>query len=522
MASTRLVLHSEDRTGAVAETPSCVRLTPDDGDISDYLHDESKLTSHGAASLAVPASLDQLRQVMRWHAQGGHRVAVSGSRTGVAGGAVPERGTHIVSLAALRGVVSVDETGEPPTATVLGGTWLSEFTTYLAAHHPTLAFPVDPTETSASLGGMVATNAGGARTYRFGAMREWVEGLTVELPSGRTLTLRRGGGEGPDGTLVLEDGGDARRLEIAPIPKPPTKNAIGYGFFPGRDAIDLWIGAEGTLGVVSEVTVRLQRQGESRLGYLQFFAQVPTAFAFVRALRAEPAIKTTAIEFLDARSQALARESGKPSVDRVLQFAGDAVCSVFTEIGYESEEELVEIADRLSQLVSEAGGDPDASLAGANEGELKDIRAFRHAVPERINAIIAQRRDRYPGLHKIATDMAVPDEALDWVFNRYQVILGAEELDFAAFGHVGNNHFHVNILPRNEEELARAKACYAVLAREIVARGGCVAAEHGIGRIKKSFLPVQYAPEVMESLRAVKRWADPEWRLNPGILIDPS
>ncbi len=522
MASTGVVLHSEDRAGEVSGPPSCVRLAPDDGDIADYLHDESKLASHGAASLAVPASLDELRQVMRWHAQEGHRVAVSGSRTGVAGGAVPEPGTHIVSLATLRGIVSVNETIEPPTATVLAGTWLNEFTAYLAAHHPTLAFPVDPTETSASLGGMVATNAGGARTYRFGAMREWVEGLTVELPSGRTLTLRRGGGEGSDRTLVLEDGDAVRRLAIAPIPKPPTKNAIGYGFLPGRDAIDLWIGAEGTLGVVSEVTVRLQRQGEARLGYLQFFAKVPTAFAFVRALRAEPAIKTTAIEFLDARSQALARESGKPAVDRVLQFAGDAVCSVFTEIGYESEEDLVEIADVLFRLVSAAGGDPDSSLAGANEGELKDIRAFRHAVPERINAIIAQRRERHPGLHKIATDMAVPDEALDWVFNRYQEILGAEGLDFAAFGHVGNNHFHVNILPRDEEELARAKGCYAVLAREIVARGGCVAAEHGIGRIKKSFLPVQYAPEVMESLRAVKRWADPEWRLNPGVLIDPS
>jgi D-lactate dehydrogenase (cytochrome) len=86
---------------------------------------------------------------------------------------------------------------------------------------------------------------------------------------------------------------------------------------------------------------------------------------------------------------------------------------------------------------------------------------------------------------------------------------------------VGNNHFHVNILPRDEEELARAKRCYAGLATEIVARGGCVAAEHGIGRIKKGFLPVQYAPEIMEALRAVKRWVDPGWRLNPGVLLDP-
>jgi D-lactate dehydrogenase (cytochrome) len=208
-------------------------------------------------------------------------------------------------------------------------------------------------------------------------------------------------------------------------------------------------------------------------------------------------------------------------VDRVLQFAGDASCSVFAEIGYRDDDELSHIADRLADLVAAAGGDPDQSLAGAGEGELKDIRAFRHAVPERINAIIAQRRERHPGLHKIATDMAVPDASLGWVFSRYQEILGQAGLDFAAFGHVGNNHFHVNILPRDEAELATAKACYAVLAEEIVARGGCVSAEHGVGRIKKGFLPIQYSPEIMAAFRAVKRWVDPEWRLNRGILIDP-
>ena len=516
------LLSATDEVGAVDTAPDCVRLAPDDGAIADYLHDESKLASHGAGSLAVPQTLSELRQVLRWHAQAHHVVAVSGARTGVAGGAVPDPGAHVVSLDALRGVIAVHADREPPTAEVLAGTSLRELNEYLAVHHPGLVFPVDPTESSASIGGMVATNAGGARTFRFGAMRDWVTRLTVELPSGRTLDVSRDDHAGPDGALTLVDGEDSRVLTIPPIPKPATKNAVGYGFTAERAPLDLWIGAEGTLGVVSEVELRLQRQHEERLGYLQFFADAETAFAFVTRLRADRSLKTTAIEFLDARSHALAKESAKPAVDRVLQFASESSCSVFAEIGYETEEELAKIADRLSIYVGEVHGDAEMALAGANEGELKDIRAFRHAVPERINAIIAQRREHHPGLHKIATDMAVPDESLGWVFDRYQEVLGAAGLDFAVFGHVGNNHFHVNILPRDEEELARAKACYAVLAREIVARGGCVAAEHGIGRIKKSFLSVQYPPEVMASMRAVKRWVDPEWRLNPGILIDPS
>ncbi len=138
-------LIARDLVGVVASPPACVRVAPGDDEIADYLHDESKLASRGVGSLAVPETLDELRQVLAWHAGSGHVVAVSGSRTGVTGGAVPEPGAHVVSLAALRGVLAVDESHDPPTATVLAGTWLSDFTRYLAAHHPTLSFPVDPT-----------------------------------------------------------------------------------------------------------------------------------------------------------------------------------------------------------------------------------------------------------------------------------------------------------------------------------------------------------------------------------------
>lgn len=501
--------------------PACVRLAPNAADIADYLHDESKLASAGVSSLAVPHSLAELRAVICWHAAGHHLVSLSGTRTGLTGGAVPETGAHLVSLAELRGVLRVEAEGDVPTATVLGGTWLSELTAYLATHHPGLVFPVDPTETSASLGGMVSTNAGGARSYRFGSMRPWVQGLTVELASGRTLYLTRGVQRAEGGRLYLRDGDDERRLEIGGIPKPSTKNAIGPGFEIDGDALDLFVGAEGTLGVVSEVTLRLFRSHESRMGFLQFFAEASQAFAFVNALRAAQSLRTTAMEFLDARSHALARESGKASVDRVLHIAPTNSCSVFVEIAYDGDDELATIVERLEEMVIGAGGDTTLSLAGATEGDLKDIRAFRHAVPERVNAIIAERREQHPGLHKIATDMSVRDADLSWIFGMYQERLTAAGLDFAVFGHVGNNHFHVNILPRDEGEVERAKAIYAGFAHDVVARGGAVAAEHGIGRIKKGFLAVQYDAVTMDALRAVKRWADPEWRLNRGVLLDP-
>ncbi|MEZ5421222.1 MAG: FAD-binding oxidoreductase [Vicinamibacterales bacterium] len=368
---------------------------------------------------------------------------------------------------------------------------------------------------------MVGTNAAGSRAFRFGATRDWVVGLTVELASGRTLEIRRGVDRAEGDRLTLVDGPDRRVVHLPAIPKPHTKNSIGYGFTADGDVVDLFIGSEGTLGIVSEVILRLAPSTEPRLAFLQCFAAPAQAFALVRALRADRTLRTTAIEFLDARSHALAGETGKPEVARVLAHAPAGSCSVFAEFGYDDEAGLDAAVARVLAHVAEAGGDEAAGLAGVDDQVLRDIRVFRHAVPERINAIIAGRRETHPTLHKIATDMAVEDPDLGWVYDLYSTRLTAAGLDHAIFGHAGNNHFHVNILPRDEGELATGRAIYAEFAAAIVARGGAVSAEHGIGRIKKHFLPVQYAAATLDAMRRAKRWLDPDWRLNPGVLIDP-
>ncbi len=515
------VLEARDLTGPVTAMPGCVRVAPEAAAASDLLHDESRMAATAVASVAEPGTVHELRQVMRWHAGHAHLVTVSGARTGVAGGAVPDASTHLVSVAQLRGIVDLDLQANPPWVRVLAGTTLRELHAALATRAPGFTLPLDPTETSASLGGMVATNAAGSRAFRFGATRDWVEGLTVELASGRTLDVRRGRDRADGDTVVVADGDDRRTAHLPAIPKPHTKNSIGYGFAPDGDVLDLFIGSEGTLGVVTEVTLRLDPSGDSRLAFLQCFATPAQAFALVEALRGDSALRTTAIEFLDARSHELARETGKPEVTRVLANAPAGSCSVFAEFGYDDEAGLDATIERVVTHVAAAGGDEAAGLAGTDDQVLRDIRVFRHAVPERINATIAQRREQHPTLHKIATDMAVEDKDLRWVYDLYTTRLTAAGLDHAVFGHAGNNHFHVNILPKDDGELRRAKAIYAEFAAAIVARGGCVSAEHGIGRIKKHFLPVQYGAVTLDGMRAAKRWLDPGWRLNPGVLVDP-
>lgn len=514
-------LETRDLIGSAAAVPASLRLAPDPAAIADLLHDESRTTATGVASVAEPGTLDELRQVLRWHADRGHAVTVSGARTGVAGGAVPDASTHLVSLSRLRGVTALDLHATQPAIRALAGTTLRELQSALTEQAPGWALPLDPTEAGASVGGMVATNASGARSFRFGSTRDWVAGLTVELASGRTLTLTRGVDRADGDALTLVDGGAPRTVHLPAIPKPHTKNSIGYGFAPGGDALDLLVGSEGTLGLVSEVTFRLMPIEESRLAFLQCLATPAQAFDLVAALRGDRALRTTALEFLDARSHELARETGKPEVARVLAHAPAGSCSIFAEFGYQDEDALEATIERVLAHVAAVGGDEAAGLAGVDDQVLRDIRAFRHAVPERINATIAERRAQHPALHKIATDMAVEDKDLRWVYDLYTTRLTAAGLDHAVFGHAGNNHFHVNILPRDEDELRRAKAIYAEFAAALVARGGCVSAEHGIGRIKKPFLTVQYDASTLDAMRAIKRWLDPDWRLNPGVLIDP-
>jgi D-lactate dehydrogenase (cytochrome) len=141
-------------------------------------------------------------------------------------------------------------------------------------------------------------------------------------------------------------------------------------------------------------------------------------------------------------------------------------------------------------------------------------------LPEAVNAIIGQRKAAYPGLHKVGTDMAVPDDQLHNVFAMYRRDLAASGIDSVVFGHIGDNHLHVNLLPRDINELELAKTLYQGWAELVVKMGGAVAAEHGIGRIKKRMLELQYSQSTLDLMRQVRKAFDPQGLLAPGVLVD--
>jgi D-lactate dehydrogenase (cytochrome) len=382
---------------------------------------------------------------------------------------------------------------------------------------------VDTTERSAQIGGTVATNASGARTLYYGPTRQWVKAITVVTADTRLLHLKRGQVQAREGILkYVDENGASRTLLIPDLSIPRTKHTAGYHLKSDMDALDLFIGSEGTLGVITDVNLKLIPKPANRLFLTLFPEEEMQVLELVRACLGHPGLDLLALEYIGPRALRLLRERGRASgvgMD-IARLPGEARTALYAELVFADEGRLDRLYAELQKLLQAAGIDPENSWAGLNERTMDEMKNLRHAVPETVNTIIGERKRRIPELHKVGTDMAVPHHALSAVMQLYRQELEKRQLDYVIFGHIGDGHLHVNILPENRDELDEAKSVYMDFAREVVKLGGSVAAEHGIGRLKKPFLALQHSEAELEAMRQVKRALDPDCVLNPGVLFD--
>ncbi len=512
---------------------------------NDLLGDESKLRAANIDALYLPSTIEEVV----WAVQDIHgknkKCVVSAGRTGIAGGAVPVDGGSIISLDGISSFLAVGMDGEEYYVRVEPGMSLALLTGLLmkkdferctdltdaeqksveqitADADLQIWFPVNPTETSAHIGGIVATNASGARTYRWGATREWVRAIDVVLADGRLIKIRRGEITAENGLFQLVQlDGSTIEIQIADFSLPTTKATLGYPLKHDMDLIDLFIGSEGTLGIIVGVELRLIQKTSSVIGVLVTVPEEPTALRLVDAARNRQDLRLDAIEYFDADALRLLKE--KKELDGAGSHIPDLPswdgCGIYFEFSG-TEEETEEACIPLEEMLEEFGLSLDDTWAAMEPSEMAAQRLFRHALPEAVNSIIGQRKREYPGLHKVGTDMAVPDDKLSAVFAVYREGLQQSGIDSVVFGHIGDNHVHVNLLPKNMEELARAKELYLGWAEKVVQMGGAVAAEHGIGRMKKAMLMVQYPEEMLDSMRAVRKCFDPDAIFGTGVLFE--
>lgn len=525
-------------------------LTTLPSEIAPYLTDESSAFVGSADRLYRPTGVSEIGEILREASELRTPVTTSGAGTSITGARVPTVGGWILATDQLRdagalfaGIDSSRRVGswerlssgdatilvnrDQMRARVPAGVRLSEVDEVLG---PTgLFYPPDPTEMTAMIGGTVATNASGARSYHYGATRAWIEALVVVTPAGDAALLRRGEPREPGDTSgrrgMLNLGIDLPRITIPKIDLPANlKNAAGYYLRPDMDAVDLFIGGEGTLGVVAAAEVRLAPRQLGTVTLTAFLASLDGALDLADDARSGsfgPGV-VLSIEFFDASSLDLMRgtypEIPQAAAAVVIELSGDTDASGAdkTDSPHLFGVDAHTSAMWQSALSRFATVDVWATLPN----EREQMRLFRHSLPEGVNEYVRSRHG------KLGTDLAVPATRFREMVDAYEKASG-EGIRTVLFGHLGDHHLHLNFLAESSDELARAHEIYASLAHTAIDLGGTISAEHGVGKKRINdgaggtipYLELMFGTEGVRAMQEVKRQIDPAWILNRGTML---
>ena len=478
-----------------------------------YLSDAAHFPGGHAAGLAVPRAIDDIPAIVRRATS----VLCVGAQSSLTGGATP-MGELLLSTEKLDRILEV----APSSVRVEAGVSVAAMQEALARSGAW--FPPAPTFTGAFAGGIVATNAAGAATFKYGSVRQWVQAITVVLADGAALAIERG---------RVRASGRALRVPVSdraidvPVPSylmpAVVKRSAGYHAEADMDLIDLFIGSEGSLGIITTVTFRTLSPASL------------TALALVADLRRDHAV--AAIEHMDRRCLDILREDGAAARnDVVLPDATEIALLVQIEVPMETT-----AAEAFDEIQGALGGGSDTPLAricrllsahglfDATEMALPGDRrraeqfvAIREAVPAGVNARVGRaQRDVDGRIAKTAADMIVPFDRFAEMMAIYREGFRSRRLDAAVWGHISDGNVHPNVLPRSYADVELGKEAILHFGREAARLGGCPLAEHGVGRngVKQALLRGLYGERGIEEMRAVKRALDPEWKLAPGVIF---
>ena len=426
--------------------------------------------------VARPESVDDVRELVRQAASDRIPITCAGAQTSTTGASITDKGM-LLSLRSLDRISAPDE--KVRTIKVEPGALVGEIKRTAAAAG--LLFAPDPTsEEESTIGGAIACNASGARTFKYGATRRHVRGLKVVMASGELMEFRRSDLE---------------------------KNTVGYAF--AHDPIDWFIGSEGTLGIIVEAELSLLPLPRHVVGLAVLFRSEQEALNFVIATRESSTLSARCIEYFDERAVEIARGAASAGI-----IPADAATMVYVE--EEISDDLDSALDRWMELIEAIGADFEP-LVFDGEGRLREARRIRHSIPATMNERGSKYRDS--GGRKVSTDWAVPYRRLPEAIQVARSLLQTGIEEPVIYGHAGNGHPHQNFVARNERELAIIEKAVEETLKRVLTLGGTVAAEHGIGKIKRRWLPLQMNALQISMMTAVKTELDPLGILAPGNIL---
>lgn len=424
-----------------------------------------------------PESIEEVVDLLRRATADRTPITCAGAQTSTTAASITDKGA-LLSLRALDSISAVDE--RTRTIKVGPGALVGEVKRTAAAGG--LLFAPDPTsEEESTIGGAIACNASGARTFKYGATRKHVQALKVVMANGELMEFRRS------------------NLE---------KNTVGYAF--AHDPIDWFIGSEGTLGVVVEAELTLLPLPAHVVGLAVFFTTEEEALRFVVATRDSATVAPRCIEYFDNQAIGIARTVAHGGV---LPDGAAGVIYVEEEIG----DDLDSTLGRWGELIESIAPDFDP-LVFDGEARLREARRIRHSVPTTMNERGTRHRDA--GGRRVSTDWAVPYHKVAEAIRTARAFAAERGVEQAViYGHVGNGHPHQNYIARNARELATIEEVVEQTLKRVLAFGGTVAAEHGIGKVKRRWLPLQMSGLQIAMMTAVKRELDPLGILAPGNIL---
>ncbi len=490
-------------------------------ELQNYLTDASNLQGGFADKLFIPETVVEIAEILKEANSQKIPVTISGARTGTVGGAIPFGG-FVISLEKFNKIKEINK--DELFAVVQSGVTLIDF--QKAVETENLFYPPDPTEWSCQIGGTVATNASGARSFKYGATRNFVERLEIVLATGEILKLKRGEVFSENGFIEIETENRSKiRAKLPTYQQPDTrKNTSGYFSGEKIDAIDLFIGSEGTLGIITEIELKVLPKTESFFSGIIFFEDEQNLLNFVKEAREisfrtrnesisnfkfqiSNSINASLLEYFDEKALKFISE-------KFPEVPANAKGAIFfeQETNHENEDTLLE---QWNELLEKSHADLDQSWFTTTEQDREKMREFRHALPVSVNERIVRYKQK-----KVGTDMAVPDDKFLSFLKFYKEKLDQSGLDYVIFGHIGDNHLHANLLPKNDMEAEQARHLYGRFIAQSIMLGGTISAEHGIGKHKSKYLYVQYGERYLNEMAELKKAFDPNGILSRGNMFD--
>jgi glycolate oxidase len=455
----------DDLPVALGSTCPGMRVIAERVDLEAYRFDETAF-SHPGRPLAAcfPRSTAEVQGIARLCAEASVPIVARGAGTGLSGGALAIDGALVVVFTQMAKIVEIDTANL--TATVQPGVINADLNRAAAEHG--LLYPPDPASfETCTIGGNLAENSGGLRCVKYGVTRDWVLGLEVVLA---------------DGSLIRTGG-------------KTIKDVAGY------DLTGLFVGSEGTLGLITEATLRLLPMPPPKLTLLAFFPSITAAGAGVAGITAAGIVPAT-LELMDAFTIAAVDDAFRLGLDR----QAAAMLMVESDLGEAAAEAELE---RVEQACQAAGATSVIRAANAQEADwLREARRGAHGALEKMGAA---RMD----------DVGVPRSRIPEMLAEISRVARKHQLRIGVFGHAGDGNLHPTyVLDRDDPDAeSRVDAARDEIYRAALALGGTITGEHGTGIAKKPWLELQRGARSVEVMRAIKKVLDPHDLLNPGKVL---